>query len=148
MTEEYGKCMIMQKTRLGITVGALGAMTCFAGFFGGYLVVILLAGYVLLFEENMWLQRIVVKTVVLMVFFSILVSVLNLIPDALGFVGDIAAVFDGHFSVAKVNQVVTVLIGGISIVEKVLFLGLGFKALHQRTIVIPLIDSAVSEYMD
>jgi len=27
----------MQKTKLGITVGALGAITFFAGFFGGYL---------------------------------------------------------------------------------------------------------------
>ena len=43
----------MQKTRLGITVGALGAITFFAGFFGGYLAAIVLAGYALLFEERL-----------------------------------------------------------------------------------------------
>lgn len=51
----------MQKTKLGITVGALGAITFFAGFFGGYLAAIVLAGYALLFEENAWLKRSVVK---------------------------------------------------------------------------------------
>ena len=42
----------MQKTRLGISVGLLGAGVCFLGLVGGYLVTAILAGYILLFEEN------------------------------------------------------------------------------------------------
>lgn len=138
----------MKKTKLGITVGALGAITYLAGFFSGYLVVIILAGYVLLFEENAWLKRSVVKAIVLMAFFSVLVAVLNLMPDIIGFIGNIALVFNGHFVLAKVNQIITMLVSGINVVEKVLFLGLGFKALSQGTIVIPFIDTKVSKYMD
>lgn len=138
----------MQKTKLGITVGALGAITFFAGFFGGYLAAIVLAGYALLFEENAWLKRSVVKAVVLMVFFSVTVAIINVIPDLLEFVGNIASVFNGSFSIIKVNQVVNVLVSGLNLVEKVLFLGLGVKALSQGTIVIPFIDKKVSKYID
>lgn len=138
----------MQKTKLGITVGALGAITFFAGFFGGYLAAIVLAGYALLFEENAWLKRSVVKAVVLMVFFSVTVAIINVIPDLLGFAGNIASVFNGEFSIIKVNQIVNVLVSGLNLAEKVLFLGLGVKALSQGTIVIPFIDKKVSKYID
>lgn len=138
----------MQKTKLGITVGALGAITFFAGFFGGYLAAIVLAGYALLFEENAWLKRSAVKAVVLMVFFSVTVAIINVIPDLLEFVGNIASVFNGNFSIIKVNQIVNVLVSGLNLVEKVLFLGLGVKALSQGTIVIPFIDKKVSKYID
>lgn len=139
---------VMQKTKLGITVGAFGAITYFAGFFSGYLVAVILAGYVLLFEENAWLKRSVVKAVVLLAFFSVLSALINLIPDAIGFIENITYVFNGHFGMIKVNQIITVLVSGINIVEKVLFLGLGIKALGQGTIVIPFIDKKVSKYMD
>ena len=138
----------MQKTKLGITVGALGAITFFAGFFGGYLAAIVLAGYALLFEENAWLKRSVVKAVVLMVFFSVTVAIINVIPDLVEFVGNIASVFNGNFSIIKVNQIVNVLVSGLNLAEKVLFLGLGVKALSQGTIVIPFIDKKVSKYID
>lgn len=148
MTKESLEENIVQKTKLGITVGAFGAITYFTGFFSGYLVVIVLVGYVLLFEENAWLRRSVVKAIVLMTFFSVLLAVLNLIPDVIELTGNIALVFNGHFAIAKVSQIITVLVNGINIVEKVLFLGLGIKALSQGTIVIPFIDTKVSKYID
>lgn len=138
----------MQKTRLGITVGAFGAITFFAGLFDGYLATIVLAGYALMFEENLWLKRNVVKAIVLMVFFSVTIAVVSVIPDLLGFIGNIASVFNGNFSIMKVNQVANVLVSGLNLVEKVLFLALGVKALSQGTIVIPFIDKKVSKYID
>lgn len=138
----------MQKTKLGITVGAIGAITYFAGFFSGCLVAIILAGYVLLFEENAWLKRSVVKAIVLLAFFSVTIAIINVIPDLIGFIGNIASVFNGHFTISKLNQIVTVLVSGLNLIEKVLFLGLGLKALEQGTIVIPFIDKKVSKYID
>ncbi len=139
---------MMQKTRLGITVGAFGAITFFAGIFSGYMTAIILAGYVLLFETNAWLRRSVVKAIVTMAFFSVLLLILNLIPDAISFIGDVVTIFNGKFALTKVNQIIAMLTSGISIAEKILFLGLGIKALGQGTIVIPYIDSLVSKYMD
>ena len=73
----------MQKTRLGISVGMLGAAIYLTGLFSGYVVAVLMAGYVLLFEENSWLRRSAVKAVSLMVFFSFITVLINLIPNAI-----------------------------------------------------------------
>ena len=124
----------MQKTKLGVTVGALGAITYFTGFFSGYTVAVLLAGYVLLFEENGWLKRSVVKSIVLLAFFSVTIGVINLIPDVIGFIDRVANVFNGNFSIAVVSRVAAVVVAALNILEKILFLGLGIKALKQETI--------------
>lgn len=87
----------MQKTRLGISVGMLGAAVYLTGLFSGYLVAILIAGYVLLLEENGWLKRSVVKAVSLMVFFSFITVLINLIPDAMNCISYIASMFGGNF---------------------------------------------------
>ncbi len=138
----------MQKTKLGISVGALGAITYFAGFFDGFLVAIVLAGYVLLFEDDAWLRRSVVKAVVLMALFAIITAFIYLIPDVIGIIEKLVSVFNGVLDLIKVDQVIGVIVGGINIVEKILFLGLGINALRQRTIVIPFVDLLVSRYMD
>lgn len=137
----------MQSTRLGITAGALGAATYLAGFFGGYVVVALLAGYVLLFEESAWLRRCVVKAVVLMLFFSFLIGCINLVPDILGVISNFVSIFGGSFKISILNNIVSCITSILTILEKILILGLGIKATRQETIVIPFFDSKVSEYM-
>lgn len=57
----------MQKTRMGISVGLMGAATYLCGLFGGLMVTVVIAGYILLFEENAWLKRAAVKSVALVV---------------------------------------------------------------------------------
>ena len=137
----------MQKTKLGLTVGALGALTYLAGFFSGYMVMILLVGYILLLEENVWLKRTAVKAITLMVMCSFCISVLNLIPDVISFISSIAVVFDGEFRIAKLTQIISVLTSAVSLGQKLLFLALGLKALSQGTIVIPFLDKKVSQYL-
>lgn len=78
----------MQKTRLGISAGLLGAAIYFVGLFSGYLVAVVLTGYVLLFEENSWLRKSAVKAVFVMALFSLLITVLNLVPNAISFIND------------------------------------------------------------
>lgn len=53
----------MQKTKLGISVGLLGAIIYFTSLFGSsYLIAILLCGYILLVEDNPWLRKTSVKS--------------------------------------------------------------------------------------
>ena len=137
----------MQKTRLGISVGLLGAAIFFSGLFSGYLVAVILAGYVLLFEDNVWLRKSAVKAVATMMFFSLLVFVVNLIPNAIGFINDIVGVFNGNFSIVPLTKIVAAITSALDIFEKVLFIGLGLKALNQGSISIPIIDRLVNKYM-
>ncbi|SDN56059.1 hypothetical protein [Acetanaerobacterium elongatum] len=50
----------MQKAKLGITVGLLGA-TIYLMALMGSIPLIIIAGYVLLFEENEWLKKRLLK---------------------------------------------------------------------------------------
>ena len=88
----------MQKTRLGISAGLLGAAIYFVGLFSGYLVAVVLTGYVLLFEENSWLRKSAVKAVSVMALFSLLITVLNLVPNAISFINDFTSIFGSSCS--------------------------------------------------
>ena len=138
----------MQKTRLGISVGMLGAAIYLTGLFSGYVVAILMAGYVLLCEENSWLRRCAVKAVSLMVFFSFITVLINLIPNAISSINYIASMFGSSFYAVFITNLVSAVTSIIDIIEKLLFIGLGVKALNQGTIAVPVVDKLVSKYMD
>ena len=137
----------MQKTRLGISVGLLGAAIYFMGLFSGYLLAVLLAGYVLLFEENSWLRKNAVKAMSVMAVFSLLITVLNLVPNAIGFINDVVSIFGGSFSVAFLSNLISAAVAALNIIEKLLIIGLGVKALTQGTIAVPVVDNLINKYM-
>ena len=125
----------------------LGAIIFFVCGFGGYIASIVLAGYVLLAEENIWLRKSAVKAVLLMVTFSIISTVVYFIPQIMTIINDVFEIFGGSFypvfiySLADIMQIV------VSIVESILFIVLGLKAFDQGTLKVPLIDSIVNAYM-
>ena len=137
----------MQKTRLGVSVGMLGAAVCLSCLFGGYLSSIVLAGYILLFEENEWLKKNAIKAVVLMMSLSLLTVGIRLIPDAIGFIGSIFAVFGGSLHLSVVNGIIAVVLNAVDIIETVLFIILGVKALDQGSVSVPVVDKLISKYM-
>jgi hypothetical protein len=137
----------MQKTRLGISVGLLGAAIYLTGLFSGYLVAVLLTGYVLLFEENEWLKRSAVKAVSLMAFFSFITVLVNLIPNVINCISYVASMFGSAFYARFISNLVSAVTSAIDIIEKILFIGLGIKALNQGTIAVPVVDKLISKYM-
>lgn len=134
------------KTKLGISVGLLGTMVYFAALFGGYTPVILLAGYVLLFEENEWLKKAAIKAVALLVSIAFLVTVINLIPDILSWISTIVSVFKGTFNYSIVTSVISIFAKAIDIIRTCLFLTLGVKALNQGTVAVPFVDKLINKY--
>ena len=47
-----------------------------------------------------------------------------------------------------ISNLVSAITSIIDIIEKLLFIGLGVKALNQGTIAVPVVDKLVSKYMD
>lgn len=137
----------MQKTKIGISVGMLGAAIYLTGLFSGYLVSVILTGYVLLFEENGWLKRSAVKAVSLMLFFSFITVLINLIPDAINCIAYVVSMFGGNFYIGFISNLVSAVTSVIDIIEKILFIGLGVKALNQSTIAAPVVDKLINKYM-
>ena len=137
----------MQKTKLGISVGLLGAGLYFMGLFSGYLVAVLLAGYVLLCEDNEWLKKAAVKAISVMVLFSFASAIVNLIPNVMSFIDSIVSMFGGNFYIAFISNLVNAVVTALNVIEKLLLLGLGVKALNQGTIAVPVVDGLINKYM-
>lgn len=134
------------KTKLGISVGLMGAAIYLAALFGGYTPVILLVGYVLLVEENEWLKKTAVKAAALLISLSFLLTLIGLIPDLLSWINSLVAIFKGTFNYGIVSSIIGFITKAIDIIKTCLFLLLGVKALNQGTVAIPFVDKIVNKY--
>ena len=137
----------MEKTKLGISVGIAAAAIYFVAYFGGYVPAILMAGYVLIAEENQWLKRSAVKAVATLACFSALFAVIGLLPDALSWIGSLVDLFNGSFSYSVVSKILSVITEALDIAKTVIFLMLGVKALTQATIKVPFVENFLNKYM-
>lgn len=135
------------KTKLGVSVGLFGAATYFMGLFSGYVVLAIMVGYVLLCESNEWLRRSAVKAFAVCVGFSVLSALVGFIPNIIGFIDDIFNIFNSSFSISIVSKIVTFINTVIALAQKILLLVLGFKALHQGTVKIGIIDKLINDHM-
>lgn len=134
------------KSKLGISVGLLGAGIYLVALFGGYPAVIVLAGYVLLVEENEWLKKSAVKAVALLMTISFAITLINLVPDLLSWISSLVSIFKGTFNYGVVSSVISLITKAIDIVRTCLFLLLGAKALNQGTVAIPFVDKIINKY--
>lgn len=137
----------MQKTKLGISVGLLGAAIYVAGLAGGYIPALLLVGYVLWFEENEWLKKAAVKAIAVMMCVSFFTQLIGLIPDAFSWLSSLLGVVGLHIGYSWISTVVSVFTKGLDFLRTVVMLILAAKALKQGTIKIPFVDSIIEKYM-
>lgn len=135
------------KTKLGISVGLLGAIVCLAVLFGGTTPAILLVGYVMLCEENEWLKKYAVKAFVVYLSITAAIVAIGLIPDALSWVASVLRIFEGEFDYSFISRIVVVITGALDIIRTALLLFLGVKALNQSNVSIPVVDKLIEKYM-
>ena len=136
----------MQKTRLGISAGLMGAALYFLGFLG-IIPVVLVAGYVLLFEENEWLKRTAVKAVAVLAFFAVLIAFVNLAANSRTFLIDLSNIFGDGVSLIMFNRIISICRTVISFAQTVFLLLLGFKALKQGTVKLGPVDNTINKHM-
>lgn len=135
----------MVKTRFGISVGLLGALMYFSGIFNGYLLAVIIAGYILLAEDNIWLRKTAVRALTIMIICSLLIAMIGLVPDVLTMILSLLSVFKASFSISVVNSITSFLTQMISVAEKVLLIVFGIKAINQGTITIPVLDKFINK---
>lgn len=134
------------KAKLGISVGLLGAATYLMALFGGYTPLLLLVGYILIVEENIWLKKAAIKSIALCMFFSLINSVIGLIPSLIYLIDDLLSIFDSSFSIPTITSIIIFLQSAVSLVKTVFLLGLGITALNQGTIKFPFIDKLIDKH--
>lgn len=138
----------MQKTKLGVSVGLLGASLYFIGMFGEYLPIIFLVGYILIAEENEWLKKTAVKAIALMISFALLFVAIRFIPSCINVIDDIFNIFGGNFELSILSHIVITICDALEVVQVVVFVILGLKAFNQSTVSIPVVDKLINKYMN
>ena len=95
------------KTKLGISVAMLTAVTYIFGLFGGYIALALLVGYILLCETDETVRKAAVKTVVICVVFDLVTAVIGLLPNGINIIDNFLNIFGVSFPIYFVSRIVT-----------------------------------------
>ncbi len=135
------------KTKIGISIGLMAALAYFAGIFGGWIPVLLVAGYILICEKDIWLRRSALTSVLLVVVFAVISAVINFVPEIISLVDDLLYIFDGGVSVPVLNKIVSFLLSLVSMAKKVLFVALGIMALLGVRLKLGFLDKLYDKLM-
>lgn len=135
------------KTKLGVSVAMLAAVTYVFGLFGGYIALALLVGYILLCETDETVRRAAVKTVVICVAFDLISAVIGLVPNGINIIDSFLNIFGVSFPVYFITRIVTFINYVLALIEKLIFLVLVFVAWGDRNTRIPVLDDLIDKYM-
>ncbi|MBE6714425.1 MAG: hypothetical protein E7575_03950 [Ruminococcaceae bacterium] len=145
----------MGKTKLGVSAGLLGAAVCLVCLFGsgmGYIGTFVLLGYVLLFEENIWLKRTAVKAAVLMFIFALISVFIGFIPDFMEIIRNLMSLFNKPLegdAVYMIESKIPVLLSNVvNFAKYIFFIALAVKSLGQKTIIIPALDRMLNKHFN
>ena len=138
----------MEKAKLGIAYYVLAAIVCLLGYYGGYVITGIFTIAVLFTEENPWLKKYCVKTLLLMLVFSLLYTVLGLIPDILGIVYSGAGIVGFNLYFGAVESVFSMLRQIVDLGEMVLFILMAIFALAKKNFKLPVIEKLVNKCVE
>lgn len=136
----------MQKTKLGISVGMLGAALYFLGLIS-VLGLLIVGGYVLLFESNDWLKKSVIKAVAVIIGFSLLSLIISFGNDIFSVINGILSWFSSTTHVSWPLNIDAIANGVINGLEKLVLVILGFKAFTQGDLKVAPIDRVIDKNM-
>lgn len=142
----------MEKTKLGVSISVVAAALYIVAGFGGIVGTLLLAGYILMFEENSWLKWNAVKAIAFYVCFALLSGIVGIIPDAFSVISGFFSMFGGYMSSVAVLNAVNSFFGNVlqslvTLCADVFAVVLAFKAYKMSTVKIPVIDDIVRKCM-
>ena len=139
----------MDKTKLGISQGMLGAAVYFSAALLGYISLFIIGGYILMVEKTEWLKKCVVKAVVLMLLYSLISTVIGIVPQVFSFGSGDESLFGSYYLyLTGAYSILAAVLMVLNLVRIVLFIALGVKALNEKTIQIPIIDRIIDTYMN
>jgi uncharacterized membrane protein len=126
----------------------MGLIMCLTGMFAGYTVAIIVAGYILIAEDNLWLKRTAVKIITLMLTFTVLSAVIGFIPQVWGIFESFIGIFFEYFYVNFIHRIFDFLDNILSLVRLLVFALISYKAFRQESIKIPFVDSFVEKHVN
>lgn len=142
----------MEKTKLGIPVTLMAAIVCLLSYYGGYIIAGIAVGYVLLVEENISLKRLAVKVLAILLAFSLISTLIYLIPNILSTVRSLVYIFDEYaysdeYYNSGFSRFIDFLSSVLSLLKTVLFLLMSWFALKGKELKVPGLDKLLDKYL-
>lgn len=138
----------MQKTKLGISVGLMGAGLYFLSLFS-FIPAFLLAAYVLLREDNVWLKKTAVRMVIIVSGFYLLLTGVDMLEEivyTINYVLGWVPFLDLHFSFPlNLNSIANNI---ILFAENLVLVLSGFKALSGGSVKVDFADKLLTKHME
>ena len=138
----------MNKTKMGFNVGMMAALVYLVCDFAGYTIAMLLAGYVLLCEEDHWLKKSALKGILIMIGLSVASTVINLIPNVISIPLDLINIFGFNLNVYFLHEIANLLYSVVSLAETVLLIFLAVKSVNKQEVKVPVIDKIVDMFYE
>lgn len=136
----------MNKIKLGVSAGLAGAAVYFLGTVS-LIPAFLLAGYILLFEDNDWLKYQAVKAIVIVVVFGAINVGLNCIDDVFYVLNQVVGIVIKDVNIQVPFGLTGILSTLCSMFKNILLILSGMNALNFKTIYAGGIDNLVSKNM-
>jgi uncharacterized membrane protein len=130
----------MEKTKLGLSTGAVAALAYLMYLFGGYTVGLLFLGYVVLCEKDTWLRKTAVTALLVAACFSCLSVLIGLLPDIVNLVGSLLRVFKVYLYLEELDSLYSFFSNIISLARIIVFALLAVLAFQKKTVQIKALD--------
>ena len=135
------------KTKLGLSVALMTVLLYCSGIFGGLTVLVLVAGYILLAEENTALRQTAAKVLTLVFAVTLAAQVLNLVPEVLNVIPHLLSIFGVYFSIPYVQNIFAFLSNLLYLAQDILLLVMGAFALLGKNLPIKPLDDFVGKHI-
>ena len=136
----------MLKTKLGVSIALVGAAMYFLGALS-LIPAVLLAGYVLIVEENEWIKRQAARMIGVVVVFGLMSIAVGWIDDVVGMLNIIVRWFNSDVYLTVPANLTYLVQYIISLAKEILLLVLGIRALGMKGLKLPVIDKLLDKFM-
>lgn len=137
----------MLKTKLGISIALVGAAMYFLGALS-FIPAVLLAGYVLIAEQNDWLRRQAAKMIGVVLVFGLLSIAVGWIDDVVSILNIIVRWFDRDVYLSVPANLTSLCQHIISLVKEIFLLMMGFMALSMKNVKLGVVDKQLDKFMN
>jgi hypothetical protein len=131
------------KTKLGISTGLLAAGMYFLGL-ANIIALVAVAIYVFVYEQDEWLRKAAVKAVGIVLFFTVISSLISLISNSELLLDQFGGLFKTEVSIPYLSRILSLVRTVLSLAQSILLLALGFKAMNQSDLSFGPVDKHLS----
>ncbi len=134
----------MEKSKIGLTIPVMGALTYLLFLFGGYTPRLLVAGYILLREEHAGLKKTAITAVLAAVAISAVNLLIGLLPEVVDVFRTLFAIFGEYMDADILSAIAGFLYAILSLAKTVVFVGLAVLELMGKPLKIGFVEKLLN----